>query len=64
MVGQMLSMYLTLSHPRFCSLLINSVLVLVSKAEEQPPALQPLSLQGHCQQGRVNTALFYPFPRY
>lgn len=64
MVGQMLSMHLTLFHPRFCSLLINSVLVLLSKAEERPPARQALSLQGHCQQGRVNTVLFYPFPRY
>lgn len=51
----MLSMYLVLFHPRFCSLLFSSVLVSVSKAEEQPPALQTLSLQGHCQQGRVNT---------
>lgn len=35
----------------------NSVLVLVSKVEEQPPSLQLLSLPRHCQQGQVNSIL-------
>lgn len=39
------------------SLLISSVLVLVSKVEEQPPSLQLMFLPGNCQQGWINTIL-------